>query len=139
MVMIDLPLVGPDTTLRDAFRFLLDERRSAIAVHAGDKYGVVTAQQIVREARKGASTIGEIAPIIVKKTAAVRPLALSAAGSAGSIELTVGAKMHAVFLRGPDICQCQNPDDPHGPYQPSDDGRKCDECKYKVHCAPWEI
>ena len=144
---LDLPLVGLGTSLEDAFRKLQSHQRSAIAVHRGDMFGVVTAQQIIQEAQKGTADIGDIEPIAVHSLPGVdllfRAGARFRAGAAQSIRipasvtLSVGPQMHTLWMRGPDKCQCLNPEEHHGPYLPSDDGRVCDECQYTVHCAPW--
>src|SRR5690349_13263031 len=133
MPELDLPLVGIDTSLRDAFLKLQEKKRYAIAVQQGESVGVVTAQQIIREAKRGATTIAEIEPVLIAPPK--RKLGVGFAAPT-TVRVTVGSATHALWLRGPGVCECDNPDDPHGPYFPDDDGKPCNhvDCDYHVRC-----
>lgn len=141
-----LPLVESSLTLKDAYRTLLGEKRSAIAVRGsgGIGIGIITAPQIIREAKMGKSSLGEIEPeqtaiesppknVFVKMFS--HPQKVEVVGiEARFVKIVAPAPTRTLWMQGPSICQCDNPQTPHGGYLPEDDKKPCQQCPHTVHC-----
>jgi hypothetical protein len=141
-----LPLIESNVTLQDAYRTLLGEKRSAIAVRSGERIGIITAPQIIREAKNGKALIEEIDPEekeigfshqnpILKIFS--RQARVELVGFEGRfVKIVAPAATRTLWMQGPSICQCDNPQTPHGGYLPSDDNTRCGRCPHTVHCLP---